>query len=72
MPLFSTNWNYLLQILAFLNDLIPNMYLDLMFSLIATNERQQTMELISEINTDLLLTYIYIYKKRTPSQVSKM
>ena len=39
MPLFSTNWNYLLQILAFLNDLIPNMYLDLMFSLIATNER---------------------------------
>ena len=37
------------------------MYLNLMFSLIATNEEQKTMELISGINTDLLLTCIYIY-----------
>ena len=72
MPLFSTNWNYLLQILAFLNDLIPNMYLDLMFSLIATNERQQTMELISEINTDLLLTYIYIKKTYTVTSIKNV
>ena len=37
-PLLSTNWHCLLQILTFLNDLIANMYLNLLFSLISTNE----------------------------------
>ena len=37
-PLLSTNWHYLLQILTFTDDLLANVYLNLMFSLIPTNK----------------------------------